>query len=248
MNATPLTVESLQTMSLEDANKRWQKFTPDVVANILALAHQIAQFSEDPSTKNCATIWTSELELVAVGINRFPEGVAQTDERMNDRAFKYPAVVHAEVSAVSAIARKGMPANLAGASGLGDCIMICTMFPCTNCLKTVHGAGIQLMISNQDSVQQGHLDPWGDEFRICKHMLNEMQNPTLAHAFHRPSADTQLAQNMVNSLHELKKLKGQSYVDLPAIDYDMLLAWGNGHAREIEPPAGKLRLVHDNRK
>lgn len=77
--------------------------------HFLDLAFRHAQMSKDPSTQVGAVIVDSDLNLRSAGFNGFPRGVADTDARLQDRPLKLELVVHAEMNAILAAARSGVP-------------------------------------------------------------------------------------------------------------------------------------------
>ena len=77
-------------------------------AHFLDLALHHAQLSKDPSTRVGAVIVGPERELISAGFNGFPRGIADTEERLNDREMKLQLVVHAEMNAALAAAKLGL--------------------------------------------------------------------------------------------------------------------------------------------
>src|ERR1700722_8733078 len=77
--------------------------------HFLNLAYEHAKMSQDPSTKIGSVIVGPDLELRSAGFNGFPRGIADTQERLNNREIKLQLVVHAEMNAVLAAARVGIP-------------------------------------------------------------------------------------------------------------------------------------------
>ena len=72
----------------------WQK-------KFLGLAGYIAEnWSKDPSTRVGAVVVGHEPNLYVGGYNGLPPGIEDTDERLNDREWKYEHVVHAEMNAI----------------------------------------------------------------------------------------------------------------------------------------------------
>jgi dCMP deaminase len=67
-----------------------------------------ANWSKDPSTQVGAVLVGPDKEILSVGYNGFPRGVADTDERLNDRPTKYELVVHAEINSIMNAARNGV--------------------------------------------------------------------------------------------------------------------------------------------
>ena len=64
----------------------------------MKLAREISTWSKDPSSKIAAVIVNDERRILSTGYNGFPRGIADTEERLNDREQKYPRIVHAEMN------------------------------------------------------------------------------------------------------------------------------------------------------
>lgn len=102
----------------------------------LDLAEAAALPSKDPSTKVGAVIVRPDRTVASLGYNGFPRGVADTDERLNDRPTKYEMVVHAEPNAI-----------LSAREPVRGYTMYTTLFTCSGCAKLVIQAGIKRVIS-----------------------------------------------------------------------------------------------------
>ena len=61
----------------------------------IELAEFIAQWSKDPSTKTGAVI-TRGVRVVSLRYNGFPQRIADSDERLNNRDLKYKIIIHCE--------------------------------------------------------------------------------------------------------------------------------------------------------
>lgn len=101
----------------------------------LTVADAVATKSKDQSTKVGAVIVDGNKVIRATGYNGFPRGIADTAERLNDRAVKYSLITHAETNAILAAARVGVP--------LDGCTLYCTMHPCSRCAGLIIQAGIK---------------------------------------------------------------------------------------------------------
>jgi dCMP deaminase len=106
----------------------------------LQLAKHVSRWSKDPSTKVGAVVVNWEQHLEFVGYNGFPRGIADTDERLNDRETKYRLVVHAEVNAIVK----------AGAAARGATLYVYPGFLnppiCNECAKIAIQAGIKEIV------------------------------------------------------------------------------------------------------
>jgi dCMP deaminase len=131
-----------------------------VMSEGMNYAKIIASDSNDPSTKVGAMITNGNL-IVSTGHNRFPKGVAETQERLNDRPTKYAMVLHAEANAILN-------------AGRGACFgatMYVTLPPCCECAKLIIEAGIKRIITHAPTDYQ--LERWGESFEYAKIMFKE---------------------------------------------------------------------------
>ena len=64
------------------------------------MAKMVSTWSKDPSSKIGAVAVNDERNILATGYNGFPKGIADTEERLNNKDEKYPRIVHAEMNAL----------------------------------------------------------------------------------------------------------------------------------------------------
>lgn len=112
--------------------------------HFLNLALLNAQMSKDPSTKVGAIIVGPDNEVRTMGFNGFPRGIADTEERLNNRDTKLELVVHGEMNAVLHAARigvsvKGCTMYLAATDKSG---LVWGGAPCLRCTVEIIQAGI----------------------------------------------------------------------------------------------------------
>ena len=117
----------------------------------LSLARKVAQRSKDPSTKCGAVIARPNNRLVSVGYNGFPAGVRDTAERLEDRGFKYPAVIHAEENAI--LAAEGRSAG---------CTIYTSYEPCGHCAAVIAQAGIVRVVYQTELPAR-----WSDSCKVA---------------------------------------------------------------------------------
>ncbi|WLA44136.1 deaminase [Bradyrhizobium elkanii] len=72
---------------------RWDRY-------FLNVAQAVSTASKDPSTKVGAVIVRPDRTMASFGYNGFPRGIADTEERLNNREVKYDLVVHGEINAI----------------------------------------------------------------------------------------------------------------------------------------------------
>lgn len=104
----------------------------------LGLAEKVSAWSKDPSTKVGAAIFMADNTPISFGYNGLPRGIADTDERLQNREVKYKLVVHAEANAILNAAKSG--ASLKGS------VMAVTHPPCPNCAAMIIQAGVSTVI------------------------------------------------------------------------------------------------------
>lgn len=101
------------------------------------LAHHVAGWSKDPSTKVGAVIVNDKKQVLGLGYNGFPRGVDDCHERYHDRDQKLQFVAHAERNALD-----NAFASVEGAT------LYSTLYPCTDCAKGIIQRGIRSVITN----------------------------------------------------------------------------------------------------
>ena len=140
-------------------SKKWSK-------RFLSLAHHIASWSKDPSTKVGAYIVDSLGKPVSHGYNGFARGVNDSDDRLNNRDIKYKFVAHAERNALDQATRHD----------LSDCILFCTHYPCSNCAIGIIQKGIKTVIVDSSNFIDSDSDfskRFSEEHKITKTMFDE---------------------------------------------------------------------------
>jgi deoxycytidylate deaminase len=59
------------------------------------MAKMVSTWSKDPSSQIGAVAIDDQFRILATGYNGFPKGIADTEERLNDKDQKYPRIIHA---------------------------------------------------------------------------------------------------------------------------------------------------------
>lgn len=103
------------------------------------LAREISTWSKDPSSKIGAIIVDKDRRILGTGYNGFPKGIADTEERLNDREEKYPRIIHAEMNALLNCLRSGT-------SVMDSTLYIYGLPMCTDCTKSVIQSGVSTII------------------------------------------------------------------------------------------------------
>lgn len=138
----------------------------------LGLCLHIASMSKDPSTKVGSVIVGPDREIRSTGFNGFPRGIEDSDERLSNREVKLSLVVHAELNAILAAARVGVP--------IKDCKLYLTATdssgliwggaPCTRCTVELIQAGISEVISWPYKDVPSN---WTDDITVAQSLLFE---------------------------------------------------------------------------
>lgn len=102
----------------------------------MSIANEVASWSKDPSTKVGAVITTVDAtKIISTGYNGFPRGFSDDPAGYENREYKYPRVVHAEVNAV-----------LNAACALHGTTLYCTHPCCSACASVIVNAGIKRVV------------------------------------------------------------------------------------------------------
>ena len=125
----------------------------------LEMAYLVGSWSKDPSTKVGAVIVRPEGTVVSVGFNGFPKGIKDTDERLNNKSWKYAVVIHSEENAL--------------AFANGSC-RECTVYthpiiPCPRCAAKLIQAGVKRVVS----LKNGRLCAAGMELDLSRQLFRE---------------------------------------------------------------------------
>lgn len=141
------------SMRLADLGKWDRRF--------LGLAEYIAGWSKDPSTKVGCVIVDRANRVISVGFNGLPAGIADTEERLTNRALKYRLTLHAEQNALL-FARAGV---------VGCTCYTWPIAPCAHCSVSLAQSGIARVVA---PVATGdHEVRWGMDLLLAAEVLAE---------------------------------------------------------------------------
>ena len=126
-------------------------------------AYKEALQSKDPSTQN-GVILVKENQIIGRGYNKFPTGVADTDERWNNKALKYKTVVHAETASILDAAKRGN--STAGATMYGCWVA------CVDCARDIIEAGITEVVGHHHPAMDDRPD-WNVGIQEAFSLLRE---------------------------------------------------------------------------
>ena len=122
----------------------------------------VATMSKDPSTKVGALALDDNFNIVATGFNGFPRGVSDDPSRYEDRAVKLKLVSHAEQNLIAQAAYGGR--SLRGAT-----MLVSSLFPCSNCAKSIIQSGVVRIISPEPDTSER----WQEESKWAKLLFDE---------------------------------------------------------------------------
>jgi dCMP deaminase len=106
-------------------------------SRFIELAKFYSTFSKDPSRKiGAVAVDPIKRTVLSCGFNGFPRGIADTDDRLNDRETKYKYAVHAEMNAI-------FNACLNGVSLDGATLYVYGLPICSECAKGIIQVGIK---------------------------------------------------------------------------------------------------------
>ncbi len=117
----------------------------------LGQAGYIATWSKDPSTQT-GCVLVKDRAIISTGYNGFPRGVADFEERYENRTLKYLLVVHCDTNAIYNAARRGVSTD--------GTTMYLTGPPCNECMKGIIQAGIVLVVWPRDNKFETDEDTW----------------------------------------------------------------------------------------
>jgi dCMP deaminase len=137
-------------------------FKPHWHNRFLNLAETISHWSKDPSTKCGAIIVDDYGTVISQGYNGFPRGMDDTDEKYNDREYKYDHVIHAEMNAVIN-ARQAIDDHI---------VYVWPMLPCIRCTVVLAQSHIKCIVSQK--LPKNLEERWGESVRKSKAVFEEV--------------------------------------------------------------------------
>jgi len=105
----------------------------------MEMARVISTWSKDPSSQIGAVVVNDARRILATGYNGFPKGIADTEERLNNKEEKYSRIIHAEMNAL-------MNALYSGVSLKDSTLYVYGLPVCSSCAKCVIQAGVKRVV------------------------------------------------------------------------------------------------------
>jgi dCMP deaminase len=126
----------------------------------MQMAQLVASWSKDPSTKVGAVLVGEDRSILSTGFNGLPRGVADLQQRLEDRPTKYSMTVHAEVNCIiQAPKLKGT-----------ETLYVYPLFCCSACAGVVIQSGIRKVVFPAGAVDN---ERWTDSFNLASEMFKE---------------------------------------------------------------------------
>jgi dCMP deaminase len=127
----------------------------------MGLADEVASWSKDPNTKVGAVIIGSNPRHICFGYNGFPPGIADTEERLNDRELKRMLTQHAERNALDNCTFNAKNGTI-----------VTTYYPCHECAKSIVSKGIGTVVTRFEATYEER-EPWATSTRISRELFAE---------------------------------------------------------------------------
>ncbi len=133
------------------------------MSRMLTLAHEIALWSKDNSTKVGAVITTEDGRPMSWGFNGFPIGISDNVEARHERPMKYKWMAHAEQNAI----------DLAPGNSLQDGVIFVTFSPCSACARSIIQNGIKKVVVDSRFTAEKMPERWQEDMLTAVEMLGE---------------------------------------------------------------------------
>jgi dCMP deaminase len=128
----------------------------------LNLAREVSTWSKDPSSKIGAVAIGEKKQVLATGYNGFPRGIADLEERYNNRELKYKYVVHAEQNVIYNATYNGISLD-------GSTLYVWGLPVCSSCALGVIQVGVKrVVMPNLEYPQR-----WIDSFAMTSELFKE---------------------------------------------------------------------------
>ena len=127
----------------------------------IELAQHYAGWSKDPSTAVGCVIASGKKQL-GQGFNGFPPGIADNDQRLQDRDTRLALTIHAEINAL---------ACLSPGQGVGATLYVWPMPPCAHCAARIIQVGIVRVVAPSPPREQA--ERWHQSLMLSSEVLRE---------------------------------------------------------------------------
>ena len=112
---------------------------PSKIKNYMDIARTVAMRSHDAETKvGSILVHNKSGSILSTGFNGFIRG-ADDSSLPTTRPDKYNFITHSEANLIYNCARHGI--------SMDDCMVVCTMSPCKQCMRALFSCGITRVIA-----------------------------------------------------------------------------------------------------
>lgn len=161
--------------------------TDETCRRILGSAYEYANSnSPDPSTRNGAVLVNDDKvihrhemssngpdryttirgDVLAYGVNKFPNRIKITEGRLINKKTKYQLIVHAENGAIFNAARHGRAVN--------GSTLYCPFYACSECAKAIIQSGVKRVVGHaQLMALASEHTAWTESIIEAWHMMHE---------------------------------------------------------------------------
>ena len=111
------------------------------IQNYMEIAEVVSKRSHDAETKVGSVLINNKTgAIVATGFNGFIRAASDND-LPNTRPDKYKYIIHSEMNLICNCSRHGI--------SMEDCTLVCTLSPCTLCMRLLFNTGITKVIAKE---------------------------------------------------------------------------------------------------
>lgn len=129
----------------------------------MTIAETVSTMSKDPSRKIGAVIVDKNKRIISTGFNGFAKGIADSEERLQDKEMKRMLMLHAEENAI-----------LHAKQDLTDCsIFVYGYPPCVHCMSLIIQSGIKLVYYKNSSDLNVVSQFWKDNLELSLKLAKE---------------------------------------------------------------------------
>lgn len=133
------------------------------------MAQLVSTWSRDPSSKIGAVAVGEKGQILSTGYNGFPRGIADTDDRLNDREEKLSRVIHAEMNVIFNASFNGVSLN-------GSRVYVSGLPVCSDCAKGLIQVGVKEIVVKKSDIEKSEF--WKKSWEKSLSMFNEVKIKT----------------------------------------------------------------------
>lgn len=147
---------------MSEYNSKWD-------IRFMRITKEVRTWSKDPSTKIGAII-VRDKRILCTGYNGLPQGLEDSEERLNNRELKYQCVVHAEMNVLYNALSNNIDIN-------GGTLYVYGLPVCSECSKGIIQARISKIF--QCVPEANNTPKWKESNVISKTFFDEVNIPVI---------------------------------------------------------------------